>query len=61
MKSESKKAAAQIGNYQDIVLAPLSCESDKDVMAEEDLDDSEDATKELTKAINTVLSAIKKV
>jgi hypothetical protein len=30
-------------------------------MAEEDLDDSEDATKESTKAINTVLSAIEKV
>lgn len=56
-----RKAAAQIGNYQDIVLAPLLCESDENVIVEEDLKDSEDATKELMKAINTVLSAIEKV
>jgi hypothetical protein len=51
----------QIGDYQDIVSASLSHESDEDVMAEEDLDDSEDVTNVLTKAINTVLSAIEKV
>ena len=53
----------QNDNYQDIVLAPLSCKSDEDVMVEEDLDNSEDATQESIKAINlnTVLSAIEKI
>ena len=53
----------QNDNYQDIVLAPLSCKSDEDVMVEKDLDNSEDATQESIKAINlnTVLSAIEKI